>query len=234
MFKTRALINNLIYYYSRYKYKIDHTCKVWPSRKVYNVQCEGYNTISKNVLASNVKLGYASGISRDSIIMNAKIGRYTALGPELKMGIGQHPTSKMVSIHPSFYSLKKQYGFSYVNKQKMEEFKYADKENKYSVVIGNDVWIASNVTLLEGINIGDGAIIAAGAVVTKDVPPYAIVGGVPAKVIRYRFNEDIISYLLDLKWWEKEEEWINRHAEYFEDVNKLIEVISCYEYNKEV
>nr|WP_169775916.1 CatB-related O-acetyltransferase [Priestia koreensis] len=184
-------------------------------------------------MVNNVELGYASGISRDSIIMNTKIGRYTALGPGLKLAVGQHPTSKMVSIHPSFYSLKQQYGFTYVSGQKMEEFKYADKEKKYSVVIGNDVWIASNVTLIEGITVGDGAVIAAGAVVTKDVPPYAIVGGVPANVIRYRFDDNIISYLLKLKWWDQEQIWIEQHAEYFEDVNKLVEVINSHVYNKE-
>lgn len=68
--------------------------------------------------------------------------------------------------------------------------------------IGNDVWIGSNVTILRGVKIGDGAVIAAGAVVNKDVPSYAIVGGVPAKVIRYRFSTRLIKSLLECKWWE--------------------------------
>ena len=68
--------------------------------------------------------------------------------------------------------------------------------------IGNDVWIGNGACIMGGIKIGDGAIVATNAVVTKDVPPYAIVGGVPAKVIRYRFDETTIKELLDLKWWE--------------------------------
>ncbi|MDE6773391.1 MAG: CatB-related O-acetyltransferase, partial [Treponemataceae bacterium] len=73
---------------------------------------------------------------------------------------------------------------------------------KGDTVVGNDVWIGQNVTIMPGIRIGDGAIIGARAVVTKDVPPYTIVGGVPAKPIRKRFSDDVIEKLLKLKWWD--------------------------------
>ncbi len=229
MYIAKKIINKIFYWYSTKKYKIDKTCKVWPSRIVSNIKCEGYNTIAKHAWVNNVELGYGSGISRDSEIINAKIGKYTALAPGVKIISGQHPTSTIVSIHPSFYSLKQQYGFTYVNKQKFEEFRYADENKNYSVIIGNDVWIASHVTLIEGVNIGDGAIVAAGAVVTKDVPAYAIVGGVPAEVIRNRFEDNIISFLMELKWWNKDKAWINKHADYFEDITKLIEVLNSNE-----
>ena len=90
------------------------------------------------------------------------------------------------------------------------------------VEVGNDVWIASDVKLLPGIVIHDGAVIAAGAVVTKDVPPYAIVGGVPAKVIRYRFTKEQIESLLDIQWWNKDEKWIREHAGLFDDVDGFL------------
>jgi hypothetical protein len=70
------------------------------------------------------------------------------------------------------------------------------------IEIGNDVWSGHNVTVLGGVTVGDGAILAAGAVVSRDVPPYALVGGVPAKVIRYRFPEKIIERLLAVRWWD--------------------------------
>ncbi|MNI40841.1 Chloramphenicol acetyltransferase [compost metagenome] len=80
------------------------------------------------------------------------------------------------------------------------------------IVIGNDVWIGANAVILPGVTLGDGAVIGAGAVVTKDVPPYAIVGGVPAKVIRYRFTPEEIEVLLRIKWWEWEIEEIKSKA----------------------
>lgn len=75
-------------------------------------------------------------------------------------------------------------------------------DNKGDIVIGNDVWIGYEAVIMAGVHIGDGAIIAAHAVVTKDVPPYTIVGGIPAKEIRKRFNAEVIQHLLKLKWWD--------------------------------
>lgn len=103
---------------------------------------------------------------------------------------------------------------------------YSDDEKytefKRQIEIGNDVWIGDSVLILDGVKIGDGAVLAAGAVVTADVPPYAIVGGVPAKVIRYRFNEDEIEHLIKLKWWDKSEQWIKENAHLFSNVKKFI------------
>jgi len=81
--------------------------------------------------------------------------------------------------------------------------------------IGNDVWIGARAIVLDGISIGDGAVIAAGAVVTKDVPPYAIVGGVPAKLIRYRFEDDVIQELLKWKWWDLSLDDLQKNAPQF-------------------
>lgn len=84
-------------------------------------------------------------------------------------------------------------------------------DNKGDIIIGNDVWIGYEAVILAGVTVGDGAIIGARAVVTKDVPPYTIVGGVPAKTIRKRFSDDVISKLLKMKWWDWPEETIKRH-----------------------
>lgn len=88
----------------------------------------------------------------------------------------------------------------------------ASWDNKGDIVIGNDVWIGYEAVILAGVTIGDGAIIGTRAVVTKDVPPYTIVGGVPAKPIRKRFSEETIAVLQDLRWWDWEEEKIARHV----------------------
>lgn len=94
-----------------------------------------------------------------------------------------------------------------------------------TTIIGNDVWIGANTTLMPGINIGDGAVIASGAVVNKDVPPYAIVGGVPAKVIKKRFSDEVITELLKIKWWDWETNLIKERKEDFvsKDIVMFIE-----------
>ena len=84
-------------------------------------------------------------------------------------------------------------------------------DNKGDIAIGNDVWIGYEAVVMQGVTIGDGAIIGARAVVTKDIPPYTIVGGVPAKPIRKRFPDEIISRLLEIKWWDWPDEKIKRN-----------------------
>ena len=94
--------------------------------------------------------------------------------------------------------------------------------NNKAVNIGNDVWIGANVIILPGVTISDGAIIAAGAVVNKDVKPFEIVGGVPAKTIKYRFDEDIINKLLKIKWWNWSLKEIEDNIEFFYDIDGFI------------
>ena len=84
-------------------------------------------------------------------------------------------------------------------------------DNKGDIVIGNDVWIGYDAVILSGVTIGDGAVIGTRAVVTKDVPPYTIVGGVPARQIRRRFDEETVKRLLELKWWEWSDERIKEN-----------------------
>ena len=84
-------------------------------------------------------------------------------------------------------------------------------DNKGDIIIGNDVWIGYEALILAGVTIGNGAIIGARAVVTKDIPPYTIVGGVPAKAIRKRFSDEVIATLLELKWWDWPEETLQKH-----------------------
>ena len=179
-----------------------------------------YCHIGENSRVYSTYIGYGSGISRDSIMDSVLIGKYTTLGPDIKVITGQHPTSKIVSTHPAFYSVRGQMGFTYVDKTVFNETRFA--KDQYKVVIGNDVWIGSYTRIMEGVTIGDGAVVAAGAIVTRDVPPYAIVGGIPAKIIKYRFDAETIQKLIGLKWWDKNQAWIKEHADDFEDVEKLL------------
>lgn len=99
-------------------------------------------------------------------------------------------------------------------------------DNKGDIIIGNDVWIGYEAIILAGVTIGDGAIIGSRAVVTKDVPPYTIVGGVPAKVIRKRFSDDIIASLLQIKWWDWSKDKIIKHISAIQS-GSIDELISC-------
>lgn len=179
---------------------------------------EGCNRLGSNAVFLNSYMGYASYVSDYSFIKNTRIGRYTCIADNVLTVAGNHPLS-FVSVHPAFYSVVQHP--TYVDKQKFEEFKYIDTSNNISIEIGNDVWIGTRVTILEGVHIGDGAVVAAGAVVTKDVPPYAIVGGIPAKVIKYRFDKESVRKLLDLKWWDKDLQWIKSHADNYTNLENL-------------
>jgi acetyltransferase-like isoleucine patch superfamily enzyme len=129
-------------------------------------------------------------------INNAKIGRYCSIADNVNINPTQHPVC-WLSISARQYNS----GFLEFNRFGGKELAVRQFVNDKSVEIGNDVWVGTNAVIMGGIKIGDGAIVAAGAVVTKDVPPYAVVGGVPAKVIKYRFDADTIKELLALKWW---------------------------------
>lgn len=185
-------------------------------------QFEGHNVLMKNTTFVSSFLGFGSYIANNSIIKNAKIGKFCAIGDNVRTGLGLHPSNTFVSIHPAFFSKQKQAGFTFVDKNIFEEHKYIDKSKKYFVEIGNDVWIGNNVLIMDGITISDGAIIAAGSIVTKNVPHYAIVGGIPAKIIRYRFNEKEIEYLLKFKWWDKNLEWIISNRYIFTNISEFI------------
>lgn len=175
---------------------------------------EGKNKIYPNTYFDGY-MGRGSYIARDSNI-SGLIGRYTSIGARTNVIKGIHPyTYPYVSTSPMFVSLMKQNGYTYTKKQEITEFRYA--KDHYSVVIGNDCWIGENVSIISGVTIGDGAMILAGAVVTKDVPPYAIVGGVPAKIMKYRYNKNDVDFLIKYKWWNKDEEWIKQHAVLFLD-----------------
>lgn len=159
------------------------------------------------------KLGKGTYIGNRSQV-SGNIGRYTSIGMDVKVIQGTHPyTYPYVTTCPAFFSLKKQSGFAFTDIQRFNELLLIDAKNDYSVKIGNDCWIGERAMIIGGIEIGDGAMILAGAVVTKNIPPYAIAGGVPAKVLRYRYNENSIKFLLSFKWWDKNEEWLKENVD---------------------
>ena len=204
------------------KLKISFGNKVKINRKCV---FEGNNALYNNTIFTDSNIGFASYIANNSIIRKTKIGRFCTIGDNVRTCLGLHPTKNFVSIHPAFFSLQKQAGFTFVNKQLFEEHKYIDAEKKYVVEIGNDVWIGNNVMIMDGVKINDGAVIATGAIVTKNVPSYAIVGGIPAKIIKKRFSEEQVIALLEIRWWDWDIKKIREKAILFKNINAFLDVI---------
>lgn len=189
---------------------------------VRHCKFEGRNVVNSGCNLINCDVGMGTYFAGNSSFVNAKIGKFCSIGQNIKNRFAFHPTKEWVSTHPSFFSNKKQAGFSFVMENLFAEHKFIDLEEKWHCEIGNDVWIGNNVKILEGVKIGSGSIIAMGSIVTKDIEPYSIVGGTPAKIIRKRFGKQEIDYLLDFKWWNKSITWIEEHAEYFKDINSFL------------
>lgn len=164
--------------------------------------------IHENCKVTESVIGSFTYVAKSSEILGANIGKFCSIGPEVWIGLGKHP-SDFISTSPVFYSAsKKQLGFSFTDKQLYEEYK--------KCIIGNDVWIGARVMILDGVTIGDGAIIAANSVVSKDVEPYTIVGGSPARLIRPRFDELTTSKLLTSAWWNWDSVKIKENATSFQ------------------
>lgn len=171
------------------------------------------NRIYRRTLLRSSKLGKMTYVAEGTSIGFTEIGAFCSIGPNVSLGgLGWHPTDRL-STHPAFYSSRLQAGTTFVKNNNGIDNETELQHTK----VGNDVWIGAGCIILDGMTIGDGAIIAAGAVVTKDVPPYAIVGGVPAKIIRYRFDINTITALLKWRWWELSNDEIQAMATKFMD-----------------
>lgn len=166
--------------------------------KVLRGKCIANSLIDKTACVNSGCSVYESSIGRysylgyDCEVINTVIGSFCSLASGIHIGLAEHPTD-WVSTSPVFQAVK--------NSSIQKRFAHIALPEKGRTIIGHDVWIGTNAIVKKGVHVGTGAVIASGAVVTKDVEPYAIVGGCPAKVIRYRFSEDIIELLMTSEWW---------------------------------
>ena len=181
----------------------------------------------------NVKKGREVKIYQGSQIYNSSIGDFTYCGPHTTMvnvevgkfcsiaggvtiGAAEHPMD-WVSMSPVFEDVKNSGTSVRFAKEKLPEGK--------RTYIGNDVWIGAGAKIKQGVTIGNGAVIGAMAMVTKDVPPYAVVGGVPAKIIRYRFSEDIVTRLSVSEWWNLDDDRLRELGKYIKEPERFLSQI---------
>lgn len=185
--------------------QIDHLSSVSRKAKIYS-KTKIYNST----------VGDYSYIGRNSSAVCADIGKFCSIAGSVSIGMGIH-TMQYVSTSPIF--TEKRNATTYTWHHGKSEYPYK------RVIVGNDVWIGARAMIMGGVKIGDGAVVGAGAVVTKDVPPYAVVGGVPAKIIKYRFPQPIIDRLLELQWWNATDEQLKNNISYFQSENITLEIL---------
>ena len=167
-------------------------------------------------MASNcirVKMGRYSYIGFYNSMCDVTIGSFCSIASYCAIGGGRHPLDA-VSTSPVFYDGRNSMGKNFSN---------IPEEENQGVEIGNDVWIGEAVFINDGVKIGTGAVIGAHSVVTKDIPPYAIVAGAPARVLRYRFDEETVKRLLESRWWEWPDEKLSKDADRFGVVEQFLQ-----------
>lgn len=205
------------YFDSKRLYKDVSLFAVWDSKSTFTK----YTSLQRGAKLINSHIGRHSRICIGTDVLNATIGNFTLIAKNTVIAPGVHPTN-LLSPHSIFYR-KRRWKWNYSWSDGIDF-----KEESYPVTIGNGVWIARGCTIMDGVTIGDGAIVAAGAIVTKDVPAYAVVGGVPAKVLKYRFPKDMIERLQEIKWWNLPDEEITKVIDLFHKPNPTIEDLNNF------
>jgi len=199
---------------------VHNVMRLNPGARVIKSTICGPLFLNKNSqVGPDVVAGKYFGMNESCFIARATIGAYCAVGARTAINPFNHP-SDWLSIHEFQYHPR---SFDWVEEYTDFERLERTPDMFARVVVGNDVWTGHNVNVVAGVKVGDGAIIAAGSVVTKDVPPYAIAAGVPATIKRHRFPEKTIERLLRVKWWELELSELSGLP--FRDVNRCLEMI---------
>lgn len=201
-----------LYLYGKLVKKLHGTC-------VINSKIDKTSEIGTSCNIAGSQMGKYSYCGNDCQIVNAEIGSYCSVSDHVFIGGAEHPVD-WVSTSPVFHNTR--------HSGPSKRFAKFDLPKTKRTIIGNDVWIGHGVTIKQGVIIGNGAVVGSNALVTKDVAPYAIVGGVPAKTIKYRFSQDVINRLEEVQWWNLPDEEITKRIDLFHIKNPTLEDINRF------
>ncbi|SER25956.1 hypothetical protein SAMN04487944_102108 [Gracilibacillus ureilyticus] len=191
--------------------KLSETPTVHPSAKVTRSEIGKWTDIGANSKIVESTIGDYSYTAGDVQIIYASVGKFCSIASHVRINPGNHPTWRVTQHHATYRRV--QYGFG-----EEEDHEFFEWRKNHPVTIGHDVWIGHNAVIMPGVTVGNGAVIGAGAIVTKDVEPYSIVAGVPAKKIKERFPRTIAEQLDETAWWDWSREELE---ERFPDLNDL-------------
>jgi acetyltransferase-like isoleucine patch superfamily enzyme len=172
-----------------------------PLAEVINSKFTGHNHIGMYSTINRSEIGSYSNLGVSSYVSDTSIGRYSLIGSRVSIGGFGHPLNYLSIGAFQWGQNLRHWGFP---EELSNKFDSRLRPATKNTVIGSDCWVGDNSVLIAGIKIGNGAVIGAGSVVTKDVPPFAIMAGNPATLIRFRFNKHLIESLESKKWWDKE------------------------------
>lgn len=191
---------------------------VHPSSRVRDSTLGAWTDIGPNCSIGESSIGDYTYFAGDSQVMYATVGRFCSIASHVRINPGNHPMTRVTQHHMTYR--RAMFGFG------EDDASVFQWRREHHVTIGNDVWIGHAAIVMPGVNIGDGAVIGSQAVVTKDVPPYTIVGGVPARPIRDRFPRDIAERLQRIAWWN----WTREELETrFNDLLNLDAFLETYD-----
>lgn len=201
---------------SNIEYIISKIIKKLHLRAIKNSFVHKTSSIGSGTNFLNSTMDRHSFCGYDCIIINTSVGGFCSIAGNCEIGGASHSID-WVSTSPVFNENKDQI---------KKKYSYHEYNTSQATKIGNDVWIAAKCIIKAGVTIGDGVVVGMGSVVTKDIPPYEIWGGNPARLIRKRFDDDTVTRLLEIEWWKFDDEMLQEYAKYFNDVHKFLEEVS--------
>jgi phosphonate metabolism protein (transferase hexapeptide repeat family) len=202
--------------------KLSKEALIGENCQIVNSKLGEYTELGIFNFCENMEMGDYSYTGQFCFVQNAVIGKFANIAAMVRIGPTMHPIERPTLHH--FTYRRKMFGF-----QDRDDEQFFEKRKSRITYIGHDTWIGHGAIIMPGVRVGNGAVVGSGAVVTKDVDPYTIVAGVPARPIKKRFNDDVVEKLERIKWWDWPYEKIKQNFEDF-----LLDIDAFVEKHKEV